>query len=305
MRASIITPTYKNDLEIVRELCASVDAFVSDDIHHYLVVSRDQYKLFAEFDSPRRTVKVIEDLLPRGFFKLPLPAKLPFTGKTLREWWVAPGKLRVSGWVMQQIVKMSGPAICDSEILLFIDSDVTLLRRMTTDLFVEGKAIRFVHKPGQGADQAAQQSWSAVIGPLLDVGRMDYYGADYVGNIISWRRDTLLRLHARIAKGTGLPWQVAVARNPVFSEYITYGVFIDHVEKDETDHARTAESLTLNSWNYTLSKPGEESRFLDDLKPHHVGVLLQSIEKIPTTTRERIIAGLKSRIAMQDQTQSA
>ena len=146
-----------------------------------------------------------------------------------------------------------------------------------------------------GADQPAQAAWSRVVGRLLGIVPQDYYGADYVGNIISWRRDTVLRLQARIAGSTGLAWQVAVAREALFSEYMAYGVFIDHVEPDETGHARTAESLTLNSWNYALSQPGEEARFLADWQPHHIGVLLQSTERLAPGTRDRIIADLAAR----------
>ncbi|AOH83780.1 hypothetical protein AWL63_07160 [Sphingomonas panacis] len=294
MKAAIITPTYRNDLEIVRGLCASVDAFVGADIHHYLVVPRGQYRLFADLNGPRRTVTVIEDVLPRGFFKLPLPARLPFTGRALREGWVVPGRWRVSGWIIQQIVKLSADRICDAELLLFIDSDVRLLRPMDAALFRQGDAVRFVHKPGLGADQPAQGAWSRTVGRLLGIEPQAYYGADYVGNIISWRRDTLLRLQARIARTTGLPWQVAVGREPLFSEYMAYGVFIDHVERGD-GHARTPESLTLNSWNYALSLPGEEERFLADWQPHHIGVLLQSTERLAPDTRERIIAALAAR----------
>jgi hypothetical protein len=295
MKAAIITPTYRNDLEIVRGLCASVDAFVAAEIHHYLVVPRGQYRLFAGLNSPRRTVTVIEDVLPRGFFKLPLPTRIPFTGRVLREGWVVPGKWRVSGWIIQQIVKLSADRICDAAIFLFIDSDVRLLRPMDAALFRRGGAVRFVHKPGLGADQPAQAAWSGVVGRLLGIESRAYYGADYVGNIISWRRDTVLRLQARIARTTGLPWQVAVGREALFSEYMAYGVFIDHVEGDETGHARTPESLTLNSWNYALSRPGEEARFLADWQPHHIGVLLQSTERLAPGTRERIIAALEAR----------
>ena len=295
MRAAIITPTYRNDLAIVRGLCASVDAFVGADVHHYLVVPRGQYRLFADLISARRTVMVIEDVLPHGFFKLPLPARLPFTDRCLREWWVVPGKRRVSGWIIQQIVKLSADRICDADIFVFIDSDVRLLRPLDAALFRHGDAVRFVHKPGLGADQPAQAAWSRVVGRLLGIAPQDYYGADYVGNIISWRRDTVLRLQARIAGSTGLPWQIAVGREALFSEYMAYGVFIDHVETDETGHARTSESLTLNSWNYALSRAGEEARFLADWQPHHIGVLLQSTERLSLGVRERIIAALEVR----------
>lgn len=295
MKTAILTPTYRNDLAIVRDLCVSIDAFVAPAIHHYLIVPRDQLALFAGLASPRRTVTAIEDVLPRGFFKLPLPGRVPFTGRVLREWWVVPGKRRVSGWIIQQIVKLGADRICDADLFLFIDSDVTLLRALDTARFVNGAAIRFVHKPGLGADQSAQAAWSAVVGRLLGIAPRPYYGADYVGNIIAWRRDTLLRLQRRIAEVTGLAWQVAVGRETLFSEYMAYGVFIDHVEQDHIGHDRTPESLTLNSWNYTLSKPGEVTRFLADWAPHHVGVLLQSTERIPAATRARILADLSAR----------
>ncbi|SDA36721.1 DUF6492 family protein [Sphingomonas sp. NFR15] len=294
MSAAIITPTYRNDLAIVRALCASVDRFVAADIHHHLVVPRGQYRLFADLNGPRRTVTPIEAVLPRGFVKLPLPARLPLSGRAVREWWMAPGRWRVSGWIIQQIVKLSADRVCDADLLLFIDSDVRLLRPLDTALFRHGDVIRFVHKPGLGADQPAQAAWGRVVGRLLGIAPRDYYGADYVGNIVSWRRDTMLRLQARIAQVTGLAWQVAIAREPLFSEYLAYGVFIDHVEPD-AGHARTPESLTLNSWNYALSQAGEAARFVADWQPHHIGVLLQSTERLSPDARERIIAALAAR----------
>lgn len=71
-------------------------------------------------------------------------------------------------------------------------------------------------------------------------------------------------LQQRIADAAGGPWQVAIAGPSPFSEYPTDGVL------------------------------------LDDLKAHYIGALLQSIENTTTMARERILTGLKQRVALQN-----
>ena len=70
--------------------------------------------------------------------------------------------------------------------------------------------------------------WHRRSGALLGSTRA-YSGADYVGQLITWRRRHLVGLKERIEMTTGRPWHRAFGRSLRASEYILYGHYVDHI----------------------------------------------------------------------------
>ena len=72
--------------------------------------------------------------------------------------------------------------------------------------------------------------WHKVARRLLDVpGTVAAPARDYISPIAVWDPEVVRLLMAHIAATTGRHWIDAVTREPHFSEFIAYGVFVDHV----------------------------------------------------------------------------
>ena len=110
----------------------------------------------------------------------------------------------------------------------------------------------------------------------IDVfARADYFGSDYVGQLISWRRSNLVALHRHIEQTQGRAWHVAVSRSLDISEYILYGSFVEHVLGDERNgHFYESVDLCHCCWfDYQAQALLEGS---GAVSPHAVALLLQS-----------------------------
>ena len=96
----MVTPSYGPDFELCRLLCRSIDIHVPSDIHHYLVVPKNDADLFSKLANHRRSIIIEETVLPGWLHKLPLTKK----------WRLSTRSLPVRSWVCQQIIKMSAPS---------------------------------------------------------------------------------------------------------------------------------------------------------------------------------------------------
>ena len=85
-----------------------------------------------------------------------------------------------------------------------------------------------LHRGPGAKNTGVHLEWHRRAGKLLGAPQA-YAGADYVGQLITWRREHLLGLKARIELATGRPWHRAVGRSLRVSEYILYGFYVDHV----------------------------------------------------------------------------
>ncbi len=137
----------------------------------------------------------------------------------------------VRGWVMQQLVKLSANRATTAEFLLFADSDLQFLRDFDTRRFYRNGKLR-LHRVPDAMNEGRHRRWHTRAGSLLGEQR-DYFGSDYVGQLITWRRSNLVALQRHIEKVQRRPWHVAVSRSLDISEYILYGSFVEHVLGDE------------------------------------------------------------------------
>lgn len=296
MRATLITPSFRGDLAMARLLCASVDRHVDEDINHVLAVPRRDLSLFADLASPRRSVVDQRSVLPRGFFNLPLPQQVsvgPRFTKRLRSHWVTPyGPVR--GWILQQIVKLSADALSDHDVLIFADSDNVFVRRFSMDdVLIDGQ-VRLYSKPGAGYRFPTHRRWHAEAARLLGLPATDYFGSDYIGSGVVWRRDVLIALQQRLEQIHGTCWQRVIARCSSVSEYVLYGVFAEHVLGGDSRQLPSAEEWALG-WSFDHGQPDADQRFVDALQPHHRMAAIQSTETLDPERRERLlrrVAGL-------------
>jgi len=238
---AMITCSYAPDLERCRRLCRSVDRWADPAIRHYVIVPARDRHLFATLGGTRREILSVQDILP-GTYR-----QLPFT----QRWWLAPGGEPVRGWILQQITKLCADRVTQAEYLLFADSDLLFLRPFGLHTVVRDDRLRLHRVPG--AKSAGRHlRWHHKAADLLGLERR-YFGADYIGQLITWRRSQLIGLKQRIESMRGRPWDRCIARSWEFSEYILYGAYVDAVSGEVSGealagHYATADDLCHCCW---------------------------------------------------------
>lgn len=214
---TIVTCSYAPDAERCRRLCQSIDRFVPGSIEHLIIVPRRDYPLFSDLHRGRRRVHVTEEVVPGNFYHLPAARKL----------WLGPGAWPVRGWIMQQITKLSANYAVDTEVMMFADSDLELIRPLDPELLLRGEQLRLHRIPG-AMDTGEHLRWHHRAARLLGQSPR-YFGSDYVGQLITWRRSNLKGLQTHLEAVHGSPWYRPVAHSLRFSEYILYGSYVEHV----------------------------------------------------------------------------
>ena len=183
MRFAFVTPSFRNDLDRCRLLCRTIDTYVAGDYMHYVIVDRRDMAMFESLAGPKRRVLSVESVLPPWIVRLPIA----------RRWWLSLRTLPIRNWILQQIVKLSMGHVASEDVLLFVDSDVAFIRPFDPKTLVRDGKVRIYDEPGKG-DYGEHLGYNRAAGRLLGLPKQDYYGSKYIGNIITWRRDNLLKL---------------------------------------------------------------------------------------------------------------
>ncbi|WP_062110979.1 DUF6492 family protein [Aureimonas sp. AU40] len=297
-RVAIITPSYRNDFELARALCRSVDEFVRFDHEHILIVPKRDEALFAPLAGPNRRILTPESILHRhGIHRLPLPTRIPLPfGKSrrLREQYYLRGAGRISGWLVQQIVKLSAAEFSKADIFIFADSDVHLFRPFTFDMLRLGDALH-LQRHVQGRDLDTHRGWRATAHRLLGVTKPKAEEAfNYIGVLIIWRRPVLEALLARVETVTGQTWQRALTKARTVSEYILYGEFVAEGLAEPSGHAAADRKLYNSVWS--PEETVDIEAIVATVEPQHVAMLIQSTNPIPIEKRRAAIAAIKARV---------
>jgi hypothetical protein len=219
-RFAIVTPSFARDYESCRELNESVMSFVSHAARHYIIVDACDLKLFGQLANDRTVVAAVEDVIPKGYFKL----------RGSKKWWLSlPAMVPAKGWLIQQLVKLCAHRIADEPLQVNVDSDVRFVRRVGHGLFAREGRTRMYRLPAGVTAGMPHVKWHRNVCRLLRVATDALPMDDYVGNVISWDRRILLAALARIEEVTEQPWHVAYTRARAVGEQLVYGLFVDKV----------------------------------------------------------------------------
>jgi hypothetical protein len=199
-----------------------------------------------------------------------------------REVWLLDWHRLFRGWIMQQIIKICAPEIADADIFLYLDTDIFFIRRFAVESVVLDGRVRLWREPGQ-ARFKTHMRWHRTASKLLGLPVCDYYGANFIGNLITWRRDIILEMRSRISSLSGEHWLRTITREYHMSEYILYGVFVQELlGVEDLRHLPTNHELCLDSWNF-MDEPGDPQQLLAErLRPSHIAVNIQSNLHLPT-----------------------
>ena len=284
LSVAIATPSYSGDFERCRLLCASIDRFVGGHAMHYLLVEDRDLKLFAPLAGPRRQVIPESALLPRWLSSWPDPLSL---GR--RRVWTGPGALArglppLRGWHAQQLRKLAFPLKSHEDIVLFADSDMIFLRPFDVASLVAADGVRLYRKPeGITAGMSRHRDWCRLASRLLGLPEPAFPSADYINNLVSWRRDNVVAMMARIEQQTGRDWVSAIAAHRQFSEYVLYGYFVERLRGlAEAAHWPDAHELCKVYWlDKDVTGLAGLRSFEEVLGPGQVAVGVQSFTEVP------------------------
>jgi hypothetical protein len=279
---AIVTPSYRPDLERCKALCTSVRKFVDPEIEHVLIVPRRDRAAFAPLANERTRIVTVESILPIKAWQIPFQ----------RKWWLTACSLPVRGWILQQLTKLSAVNAVKTDAIMFADSDLVFVRPFSSDHVWHDGRLRLHRVPGP-APKPTHERWHRDTGRLMALEPSDWYGADYIGQLITWRCDTVRDMLEHITKTTGRHWAKHMANMLQLSEYILYGIYVEHVI-DAKGHEFVERDLCHCSWHYGNLHTGgtlDVEAFLKEIQPHHIAVLLQSNLGLPESWHTRLAEG--------------
>jgi hypothetical protein len=242
---ALITPTYSHDLERCTLLCESVDRHVGGFAKHYLIVPDDELELFAKFDTGRRQVLPLSQLLPSWLKPLPR-----FIRRNNRQyWWALRGK-PVNGWHVQQFAKIATAHIVPETVSCMLDSDVVFIQPFDlTKAARPGLTPLYIRPREVTAAMADHCDWVRSSHRLLGLAWPSFPADDFIGHIIFWDQQAVRAMTARIEQVTGLEWIDALYRAHAISEYMLYGFAVCSDAELLRRHRCTTQSPCFSYWD--------------------------------------------------------
>lgn len=273
---AVLTPSFRGDAGLFADLHESVLANTAPSVVHHVVVPPSDARLFRPYEGARCRVWTHRDLLPRYCLSVPYASGLTVTLK--RPW------LPVRGWVVQQIMKMAGTAAIEARAVLIVDSDAVLVREPTLDEFTrDGRLWHFRKDGAVTAGMDRHLLWHNVARKLLGIpGVVSAPAPDYISPIAVWDPVVVRALMAHIADATGKSWMDAVAGELHVSEYMTYGVYADHVLGGMPSFGGP---LCHNYYERVPLGREEALAFADEMPPTALGAMISSHSHTPPEVR--------------------
>jgi len=283
---ALLTPTYGRDLEICTLLCESVDRHVTSFAKHYLLVPDSDLPLFAPLASERRVVIPASTFLPDWLRPLPRVVQR----KRRQFWWSLRAK-PVSGWHVQQFLKIAATISLPHERYCILDSDVVFFRDFDLARFEYPNTIPLLTMAGAvTADQPRHSRWLDTSHQLLGLPTPPFPAADYIGHIIFWDKQTTRDLTSRIEAVTSVEWIEALCRTREFSEYMLYGYFVQNDPASTPRHTVVPTTPCVSYWDDPTLSKSELNQLLRRADKDDVAFSIASFSGTPVDTIRATIA---------------
>ena len=278
---AIITPSYTPDFDRCRLLAQSIEKYIFPSATHYIIVDKKDLALFQQLRQPNTEIITKESLLPWWINKMPLS----------NNWWFSWKTLPIRGWIIQQIIKIAIAHHIKEDVLVFVDSDVAFIRPTNLSEFSKDNKVRFFRLPGQD-NLKSHYKYHLSACRLLDLPPTTYLGARYISQIITWKRDNVLKLCAHLEKVSGKNWLETLGNSLQLSEYILYGAFVDHILKEESGHYEDNKILCHEYWTPEPMSPEELNSFWQEIAPEHLAVMISAKAGIPVEDYEEFLINI-------------
>jgi len=252
-RVALLTPTYAADLELCTLLCESVDRHVSSFSKHYLLVPDCDLALFSDFESEHRKVLPASQFLPKWLRPLPRIVQ-----RKRRQYWWSLRTKPVSGWHVQQYLKIAATISLPCQRYCILDSDVVFFRDFDLSRFEYPNSIPLLNVQNEiTSEQIRHARWVETTHELLGLPAPPLPASDFIGHIIFWDQQTTRAMTSKIEAVTYLDWVEALCRTREFSEYLLYGYFAQNDARFSGRHSLSPRSQCVSYWDQPeLSKEG-------------------------------------------------
>ena len=277
---ALLTPTYGRDLELCALLCESVDRHVKSFSKHYLLVPDCDLPLFSRFESEHRVVLPASQFLPAWLRPLPRIVQR----KRRQFWWSFRAK-PVSGWHVQQLIKIAAAMSLPHQRYCILDSDIVFFRDFDLSRFKYPNSIPLLNMRNEvTADQFHHARWVETSHELLGLPVPPLPASDFIGHIIFWDQQTAQAMAAKIEAATGLPWTEALCRTREFSEYMLYGYFVENDAGFSARHTRASRTQCVSYWDQPKLSRGELNQLLRRADENDVAFSVASFSGTPVET---------------------
>lgn len=269
-KIALVTLSYAPDFERCKLLIQSVERCLTSNVHHYVVVDKRDVSLFQPMVSSRVSLRVVEDLLPSWIFRV----------SGINNWWISLRSLPVRNWIVQQLVKMSIFNGIDEKVAVFCDSDNAFIRPSNLEsIFLKGDDLALLRVDFKSKDI---YRWIQSSCRLLGLNPSRVLPANYISNLIAWRQENVEAMQRHIEDVTGVHWVKAVCQQRTISEYMLYGIFVEYVlNLKAAKHFLFDTELMKPSWSRRLVTQEEVDNFFDEIRGHHIGVMIHSKDNVP------------------------
>ena len=272
---ALITPSYRGDFESCRLLCDSIDQFVTDRPHHYILVENDDHKQFFSLSGPRRHVINELDILPSW-----LKTVQQGFSATSRKIWYSTRTWPMRGWHVQQLRRIAIAAHVPEDALLYCDSDMLFIKPFETLSLWKGDDLRLYRKDGGISDDLPDggqlhKDWTSHAAYLNGLPAPTFPAGDYINNLVSWRRDLVNAMCRHIEEVSGKHWLAAIGSKRSFSECQIYGSYVDGVLGGE-GHFPGNGSLCKTYWDGDALTKETLAGFTRSMSPEQVAIGVQS-----------------------------
>jgi hypothetical protein len=282
---ALITPSYWKDVERCRLLVESVHRWVDPTMQHYLLIARRDVPLFTSMLGGRTKLLVVEDMIPHWLFRLP----------GMKRFWISLRTRPVKNWILQQIVKLSAPAVLTEDVLLYADSDMFFIGPYDPRSFERDGKVPLFEELGQRGKIDFNDHWQAVCSKLLGLPAQTDCDTSYIGQLVCWRRDNALRMLERVEAVSSRDWQRCIAPLSAFSEYILYGLYSSRIVGEAASgHWYDRQIRTLCYWPEDRLDVGGLENLKARREPHHHSAMVSSKSNTAVNDIRSVFQGLIS-----------
>lgn len=282
LKFAVITPSYAPDFERCKLLCKSLQRFAVSPYTHYIVVDQRDLHLFQALKDDNTKIMTVESIIPKWI------KRFPWGGQ--KNIWVSFKTLPVRGWILQQVVKIAISLQVQEEFLLFLDSDVFLVKEIDfCTSFIRQNKLRLFRQNILSNSEAIFNNLNGTMSRLLGLPIEDCQAGqhDYIGSAILWRRSNLEQLCQFVENVSGKPWTEAICNHWHFSEYQLYGTFVDKILQHDSGHYHDDKLRVLQygySAEYGEPEPLSEyelRNLFSKVLPEHFAIMISAKSGTP------------------------
>ncbi|KAB2758512.1 hypothetical protein F9K98_21585 [Brucella anthropi] len=285
VKTAIVTASWDQDFERCKLLCETIDKYVSGFTKHYILVDSKDVALFRKLESTQRVIIDERDLLPSWLHAFWDPTYL-----WRRRVWLSLRTKPLRGWHVQQLRRIALAGAVEEDGFLYTDSDTAFLRPFDCGTLWHHEKLRLFVRPNALANPEWPEHpvWAANAAKLLGIRNGKSGLNDYIGQLVSWRRDSVISMCERIEAHTGQHWVAALGNIRRFSECFIYGRYVDDVLHG-SGHYSDTHDLCRMQWFAPPPSEEEFRTFIAEMEPHQVAIGMQSFLGLSVDDIRRII----------------